>query len=144
MTTYTQKQFMEWCEDHKEAKEDILRHCNAPDIEYLFDGRTADQREFDADFERSLRSTADRLNNMDYEELCEYMEDILDYDITRNYSGDYQSCRFWITIGGPGVFVDTGSKELKGRWGSTSIDIPLSYDICDMIDDYMEELSNCY
>lgn len=146
MTTYTQKRFAEWCEDHKEAKEDILRYCNAPDIEYLFDGKTADQREFDADFEKSLRSTADEINAMkdDFDQVCEYLEDKLDYDSLWNYDGSYDSCRVWITIGGPSVFIDTSDGYLKGRWGSTSIDIPLSYYVCNLIDDYMEEITNCY
>lgn len=146
MTTYTQILFMEWCEDHKQAKEDILKYCGAPDIEYLFDGRSADQREFDDDFERSLRSTADEINAMedDFDQVCEYLEDILDYDVRRNSDGSYDSCRVWITMGGPGVFIDTSDGYLKGRWGSTRIDIPLSCDVCNLIDDYIEELTNCY
>ena len=138
---------IDWFFDHEQAAADVLQYCNVPDIKYIFDPRDEDRKQFDADFEENLKSTASELSTMDYEAICEYLSDMLDYSITHDSSGDYESAKVWLTVGGPGVYIDTADAYLKGRWGYTSIDVPIPYQTRDMIDDYMYELEqagNCY
>lgn len=83
--------------------------------------------------------------NEDGEEvgLYDYLSDVLDFEITINSSMEYRSCKVWITLGGPNVWIDTAEREIKLAWGGERDSIYLDSDICDEIDAYFEELYNC-
>ena len=75
--------------------------------------------------------------------MYDYLTDVIDYEITLNSSMEYRSCKVWVTLGGPNVWIDTAERELKLAWGGERDSIYLDSDICDEIDAYFEELYNC-
>ena len=83
--------------------------------------------------------------NEDGEEagLYDYLSDVLDFGITINSRMEYSSCKVWITLGGPNIWIDTAEREIKLAWGGERESVYLDSDICDEIDAYFEELYNC-
>lgn len=75
--------------------------------------------------------------------LFDYLSDILDFEITINSQMEFSSCKVWIALGGPNVWIDTAERELKLAWGSERENLYLDYEICDEIDSYFEEIYNC-
>ena len=56
---------------------------------------------------------------------------------------EFSSCKVWITLGGPNIWIDTAEREIKLAWGGERESIYLDSDICDEIDSYFEEIYNC-
>ena len=83
--------------------------------------------------------------NEDGEEvgLYDYLSDVLDFEITINSSFEYQSCKVYVTLGGPNVWITTATNEICLAWGNERDSIYLDSDICDEIDAHFEELYNC-
>ena len=83
--------------------------------------------------------------NEDGEEvsLFDYLSDVLDFEITINSRMEYSSCKVWVTLGGPNIWIDTAERELKLSCGGERDSIYLDSDICDEIDAYFEEIYNC-
>lgn len=81
----------------------------------------------------------------DFEELSiyDYMDDILDIDFTVNRYKEYQSCSICIGWGGPNIYIDTDSAEVKLYWGSTRESYAFYYKTNDAINDWAEEYYNC-
>ena len=75
--------------------------------------------------------------------LFDYLADVLDYELTIDSRMNYVSCKVWITLGGPNVWIDTREREIKLAWASDRDSIYLDSDICDEIDAYFEEIYNC-
>ena len=75
--------------------------------------------------------------------IYDYMSDVLDYEITIDSRLEYRSCKIWVTLGGPNVWIDTAEHEIKLAWGGERDALYLDSYICDEIDCYMEEIYNC-
>lgn len=75
-------------------------------------------------------------------DLRSYFDDYLDVDYMVNSSKEYQSCRVWVTIGGPGICIDTSDAMVHLYWGSTTAEAPISYNVRDEIDGIFEEIYN--
>ena len=75
--------------------------------------------------------------------MVDYLSDVLDYEITLNSSMEYRSCKVWVTLGGPNVWIDTAENEIKLAWCGERDSIWLPSEICEEIDYYFEELYNC-
>ena len=75
--------------------------------------------------------------------LFDYLANVLDYEIAINSSFEYSSCKVWVTLGGPNIWIDTASNEIKLAWGCERAELWLPSEICDEINDYFEELYNC-
>lgn len=75
-----------------------------------------------------------------YDFIC---EDVLDYEITLNSSMEYKSCKLWVTLGGPNVYIDTAEQEIKLAWGCDRESLWLPSGICKEIDAIQEEFYNC-
>lgn len=80
----------------------------------------------------------------DYEELTiyDYMDDILDIDFMVNRYKEYSSCSICIGWGGPNIYIDTDSVEIKLYWGNTRESYPIHYTTRDAIDEWAEEYYN--
>lgn len=73
--------------------------------------------------------------------LWDYMADILDMEYT--ISSDKEtviSVKIWVTLGGPNVCIDTREKAVCLYWGSDREQYLLSYDVCDTIDEWAQEM----
>ena len=83
--------------------------------------------------------------NEDGEEvgMYDYLGEVLDFEITIDSRMNYTSCKVWLTLGGPNVWIDTSTQEIKLAWGTEREDIWLPGEICSEIDEYFEEIYNC-
>ena len=77
--------------------------------------------------------------------LWDYFEDCFDIEITKSLgSDDIRYCRIMIACGGPNIWIDTGKKAVCLYWWTEKADYPIPREICDAIDDYIQELASCY
>ena len=73
--------------------------------------------------------------NKDYR----YFDDILDIEYFVGGDGNLRGVEIALTLGGPNIFVNTKTKEVKGYWGYSEYKIYISYEACDFIDSIFEE-----
>ena len=71
--------------------------------------------------------------------LEHYLQDAFDVEYMIGGIGDYRGVEVLLACGGPNIYIDTRSAYIKGGWGSTRVEVPISYDVSDMVDDYYEE-----
>ena len=101
---------------------------------YYIDGELVDGEEL----------TEEQMDDIEEATLYDYFEDgVLDVDYIVNSQKEYKACRILIAYGGPNIYINTFSRELELYWWTESEKIELDSDICNMIDEYMEELFNC-
>ena len=72
----------------------------------------------------------------------DYMEDVLDVEVTRSLSGDYRGARLMIGAGGPNVWIDTRRGVLEVSWWSKPVTVQLPPEFTDALDEAVEELSD--
>lgn len=72
--------------------------------------------------------------------LHDYLSDVL--DVTYIVGSDRQTlegARFYVTLGGPSVWLDTCSRSVELRWGGRSASWGLSFALCDELDEIAQE-----
>ena len=75
--------------------------------------------------------------------INEWLSDALDIDLTVSVTNDglrYRGCVVTTSVGGPNIYVDTLERLVKGVWGGDNVSVPLSYEVCDQIDDNVQEI----
>lgn len=85
---------------------------------------------------------AGTVTNEDGEEmsLYDYISDALDIQYIVDGRRVYQSCRIYVALGGPTVWIDTEEKAVKLAWGTGRAEYGLDWGVCDEIDNIMDEL----
>lgn len=79
----------------------------------------------------------------DLEDLWNYITDSYDVEYTKTLQGDFRGCCLAIAFGGPNIYINTQENRLEGYWGGTKFYKEFdSFEICDEIDDIVEELVN--
>ena len=76
--------------------------------------------------------------------LYDYFEDVL--DIEYRVDSDRKTLRsvsLLVACGGPNIYIDTAKKAVVLYWWTDRAEYPLSYDACEEIDDWAQELWNC-
>ena len=71
-------------------------------------------------------------------------EEVLDFEITIDSRCTYQSCKVYLTLGGPTVWIDTANRSLNIAWGTDNDSIYIENAISDWIDMYYEEYYRNY
>ena len=57
----------------------------------------------------------------------DYMaSEVLDFDIVLGGDWEYKSCKLYVTLGGPNVWIDTAEKAVKLAWGTDRAEYGLS------------------
>ena len=76
--------------------------------------------------------------------LYDYFTDC--YDIEYRIGGDrqFRSVRVMVACGGPNIYIDTASKQVELHWWTERASFPISYDTVDLVNDFFEELYECY
>lgn len=72
--------------------------------------------------------------------LYDYLNDVLDFEFTVDSRKEYKSAKIWVTLGGPNVWIDTAERAVRLAWGSDREEYPLDWDVCDKIDEIMQEI----
>ena len=75
--------------------------------------------------------------------LYDYLNDVLDYEITIDSRKEYKSSKIWITLGGPNVWIDTAERAVKLAWGTDREEYALDWDVCEKIDCIMQDIYEC-
>lgn len=76
--------------------------------------------------------------------LYDYFENVL--DIEYRVDSDRKTLRsvsLMVACGGPNIYIDTAKKAVLLYWWTDRAEYPLSYDVCNEIDAWAEELWNC-
>lgn len=72
--------------------------------------------------------------------LYDYLANALDYEFTVGSRKEYKSAKIWVTLGGPNMWIDTAERAVKLAWATDREEYPLTYDVCDEIDEIMQEI----
>ena len=103
-------------------------------------------RRYEDDYEKwdkEVEELQEKIDELKEEgDLNSYFDDYLDVDYIVNSSKEYQSARIWVTLGGPGIWIDTEKSTVELSWGSTRKSANLSYSVRDAIDEIFEEIYN--
>lgn len=75
--------------------------------------------------------------------LYDYFEDVLDIEYRVGSNKELRSVSLMVACGGPNIYIDTEKKAVLLYWWTDRAEYPLSYDVCDEIDAWAEELWNC-
>ena len=75
--------------------------------------------------------------------LYDYLNDVLDYEFTIDSQKEYKSAKIWVTLGGPNVWIDTAERAVKLAWWTDRAEYPLDWDVCNEIDDIMQDIYEC-
>ena len=125
----------------KKKEEDNTMNTTANDLQKYVDGIAADLRRlYEADPTDEEREAAEE--NGDACDLYSYFNDVLDIEYTISSRGDYLGARIAVTLGGPNVYIDTREGEVKGYWGTDRANAWIPSEICDEINNIMEEYYN--
>lgn len=74
--------------------------------------------------------------------LYDYLCDALDFEYTITSQKTYKSVKVFVTLGGPNVWIDTATACVHLAWCNERCEYPLSYDVCDEIDNIFEDYYN--
>lgn len=72
--------------------------------------------------------------------LYDYLSDVLDVTWIIDSNREYEAARFYVTLGGPSVWIDTEHNTVELRWGGESACYGLSWDTAEAVDEYATEL----
>lgn len=75
--------------------------------------------------------------------LYDYLADVLDYEFTVDSRKEYKAAKIWVALGGPTVWIDTAERAVKLAWGTDHEEYALNWNICEEIDDVMQEIYEC-
>ena len=92
---------------------------------------------------KAVYSEEDR-EDLDQLYIGDYMSaEVLDFDLVIGGDWEYKSCKLYVTLGGPNVWIDTAEKAVKLAWGTDREEYGLDWDVCDEIDQYWSETYEC-
>lgn len=83
----------------------------------------------------------------DFEELSlyDYFDDCLDIKYLIDSDCEtVNSVKVMVTCGGPNIYIDTESRNVELYWGTDRASYPISYTVCDQIDEWAQELFDCH
>lgn len=75
--------------------------------------------------------------------IGDYFDDVYDIEYRIDGRKEYRSVEVMVAFGGPNIYVDTARQGVFLYWGSTRTEWMLTYNACDEIDDYFEEMYRC-
>ena len=75
--------------------------------------------------------------------IWDYMDDVLDIEYRVSSQMELRSVQVMVAFGGPNIYIDTGAKAVKLFWWSDRAEYPLLPSVCDLIDEWAEELFEC-
>ena len=85
----------------------------------------------------------DESDPWDQVSFYDYFENALDIDYITNSQKEYKACRIMVAYGGPNIYINTWEKRVELYWWTDSASFYLSSDVCNAIDECMEEYFNC-
>ena len=133
--------FQEAAEEAKEEpKNENREYCKriAMELEAYANGHMYQTEDGETVYSKEDRDDLDQLYIGDY-----MSTEVLDFDIVIGGDWEYKSCKLYVTLGGPNVWIDTAEKAVKLAWGTDREEYGLDWDVCDEIDQYWAETYEC-
>ena len=90
---------------------------------------------------RMCKSIAEDISNGDGTSASEFMDSTYDIRYIVDREKRYMAAELLVAGGGPTIWVDTFTKEVRGYWGSDKVLEPFIDNIG--LDDYNEEMYGC-
>ncbi len=126
---------------NEQKEEANTMDTTANDLQKYVDDIAADLRMlYEADPTDEEREAAEE-NGEDCD-LYGYLSDVLDIEYTISGRGDYLGARIAVALGGPNIYIDTREGYIKGYWGTDRAECWIPSEICEDIDNIMEEYYN--
>ena len=123
---------------NEQKEEDKTMSTTANELQKYVDGIAADLRKlYEADPTDEEREAAEETG--DACDLYSYFSDVLDIEYTISSRGDYLGARIAVALGGPNIYIDTREGYVKGYWGTDKEEAWIPSEICEEINDIMEE-----
>lgn len=72
--------------------------------------------------------------------LCDWIDDVLDFEFVVDSQKNYVSAKIYVTLGGPTVWVDTVEKAVKLAWGADREEYPIAWDAVEQLNDLMIDI----
>ena len=85
--------------------------------------------------------TVHEIEYLEQQTMWDYLEDCL--DIEYRISSDRETVRsvqICVAWGGPSIYLDTETKNVELYWWGDRASYPMSYDVCDALDEWAQEL----
>ena len=80
-----------------------------------------------------------------YEDLYTWLSDNYGVKIITDITGeDLFGAEICVAWGGPNIYIETRDAYVRGYWGSTTVEVPFSYSVCDKINDIINDWKECY
>ena len=85
------------------------------------------------------------IHDLEQQTLYDYFSDCLDieYRVSGRGADDLRSVCIMIACGGPNIYIDTATKQVELYWWTDRANYPLSYSVCNEIDDWADEYWRC-
>nr|DAH16982.1 MAG TPA: hypothetical protein [Caudoviricetes sp.] len=71
--------------------------------------------------------------------LYDYFAEALDYEVILTSARTLRAVRLYVTLGGPTCWIDTGTHTVVCCWGGDQMEHPISWDLCDEIEEIVAE-----
>ena len=127
-----------------DTKEELKEMCQnmANRLRMFLDDMLYDTESGDMVFRSSLPDDYDENRYCDLEY---YLDDNYGVKcITELSTKDLYGAEICMAWGGPNVYIETRDSYVRGYWGSDVVEVPLSYEVSDRINDFVEEWMECY
>lgn len=88
--------------------------------------------------------TVHETDDLEQQSLYDYFEDV--YNVEYRVGSDREtinSVQLMVACGGPNIYIDTASRAVELYWWNERASYPISYDVCNEIDDWAQELWSC-
>lgn len=87
---------------------------------------------------------SENANDFEQQNLYDYFADCLDIEYRVGSDRDeIRSVQILVAWGGPNIYIDTATKAVELYWWGDCASYPISYDVCNEIDEWAQELWGC-
>lgn len=89
--------------------------------------------------------TVYEINDLEQQSLYEYFEDCLDVEfrVSGRDRDALRSVQIMVAWGGPNIYIDTATKRVELYWWTDRANYPISYEVCDAINEWAAEWWAC-
>lgn len=122
-----------------DTKEELKEMCQAlaDKLRMFLDDMLYDTESGDMVFRSSLPDDYDEDR---YCDLGYYLDDNYGVKcITDLRTNDLYGAEICMAWGGPNIYIETRDSYVRGYWGSDVVEVPLSYEVSDKINDIVED-----
>lgn len=131
-------------EEEKEQAEKAMDYCEDMTM-HTSDNELSSEEFFIAAFEyyeNRIEEIDKQISEIEDSSIYDYLNDVLDIEYIVSGSLDYLGCEICLAYGGPGIYLNTREQVIKGRWWGDKTDYMLNNDLCNAVDEVMEEYYN--